>query len=203
MGGFGIPYWENHLRKTTGLILLAVLFCLVPPTRLSAQSLRKSHGDCIKLVPGDWGPNFGERWKQNEAVYWGCRLGIPAETIKEWQHFASGAVQDLIPVTIDNQQIVLMEDMEGSAPCYTISALMKTSKGWELAWSRSSNPDSMDHCTLSCPPIRMRVQRRNLTLELPATSDPKEDQTLSCKHIKWQKETYHWDGKTFQAATVH
>jgi len=176
---------------------------LIPSARLFAQNPQKSHEDCLKLVPGDWGPNFGEEWKQHEAVYWGCRLGVPLETIRQWQHFSSGMIQDLIQVTIDNGQIVLIESMEGSAHCFNIGALRKTAKGWEQIWSPSSNPDSMDYCTLACPAIRMRVYGKNLTLELPATSDPKEDQTFSCKRVKWQTETYHWDGQTYQSATAH
>jgi hypothetical protein len=69
-------------------------------------------------------------------------------------------------------------------------------------WSPPSKPDSMDYCTLSCPPIRMKAHGKNLTLELPEMSDPKEDQTFSCKHVKWRKEMYRWDGQTYRPATV-
>ena len=174
----------------------------VPLTSLSAQDLRKSHEACLKLVPGDWGPNFGEEWKQNEAVYWGCRLGVPVETVKEWQRFSFGVIQDLIPVKIGEEQIVLVESMEGSAHCFSIDALRKTAKGWEVIWSPPSSPDSMDYCTLACPAIRIRPDGKNLVLELPETSDPKEDPTFSCKHVKWKKEKYLWDGQTYQSVSV-
>jgi hypothetical protein len=194
---------RNTLKQTTGLVLLAVaLSYFIPPTRVSAQTVRKSHEDCLKLVPGDWGTNFGEEWKQHEAVYWGCRLGVPVESISEWQRFSSGMIQDLIPLTIGNEQVVLIESMEGSAHCFSISALRKTPKGWESIWSPPSIPENMDYCTLSCPPIRMKPHGKNLRLELPEASDPKEDQSFSCKSVKWRKETYHWDGQTYQPTTV-
>jgi hypothetical protein len=174
----------------------------IPLTSLCAQDLRKSHEECLKLVPGDWGPNFGEEWKQNEAVYWGCRLGVPVETIKEWQQFSSGMIQDLIPIRIGEEQIVLIESMEGSAHCFSIDALRKTAKGWQVIWSPPSSPDTMDYCTLTCPAIRIRADGKNLVLELPETSDRKEDPTYSCKHVKWKKERYLWDGQTYQPVTV-
>jgi hypothetical protein len=40
-------------------------------------------------------------------------------------------IADLIPVTIDNERIEIIESMEGSAHCYTICAARKTKKGWE------------------------------------------------------------------------
>lgn len=157
------------------VLFAVVLFSFLPSARLPAQNLQKSHEECLKLVPGDWGPNFGEGWKQHEAVYWGCRLGASEETVKQWQKFSSGMIQGLISVTIGREQIMIIESMEGSAHCFDISALRKTSKGWESIWSPPSNPNSMDHCTLACPPIRIKALGENLTLENPYTSDPKED----------------------------
>jgi hypothetical protein len=189
------------LRECHLLSLLS--FCFAFASTVDAQTVRKSHDDCLKLVPGDWGPNFGEEWKQHEAVYWGCRLGASVETIKQWQQFSSGMIQDLIQVTIGKEQIVLIESVEGSAHCFEISALRKTQKGWESVWSPPSNPDSMDYCTLACPAVRIKASGKHLTLENPQTSDPKEDQTFSCKHLKWRRETYHWDGHTYQPAKVN
>ncbi len=184
------------------VLFVVALFWFFPSLRLSAQILRKPHEDCMKLVPGDWGPNFGAVWQQHEAVYWGCRIGVSEETIRQWQQFSSGMIQDLIPVTIGKEQIVIIESMEGSAHCYEIGALQKTAKGWELIWSPPSTPDSMHYCTLACPPIRIKALGKNLTLQDPYTSDSKEDQTLSCKHVKWHKESYRWDGRTYQPATA-
>jgi hypothetical protein len=196
--------WRIALTKATWPTFGAMaLFCFISLPQLSAQTIGKSHEDCLKLVPGDWGSNFGEDWKQHESVYWGCRLGASVETIKQWQQFSSGMIQDLIQVTIGKEQIVLIESMEGSAHCFEISALRKTPKGWESVWSPPSNPDSMDYCTLACPPVRIKASGKHLTLENPQTSDPKEDQTFSCKHLRWCKETYHWDGHTYQPAKVN
>lgn len=183
-------------------IVLLAIAAFIPLTQLSAQDLQKSHEECLKVVPGDWGPNFGEEWKQHEAVYWGCRLSVPIETVREWQQFSAGMIQDLIQITIENQQVVLIESMEGSAHCFDVAALRKRAKGWEVIWSPPSSPDSMDYCTLACPAIRIRAYGKNLTLELPETSDPREDQTFSCKHVKWRQERYFWDGQTYQPVTA-
>jgi hypothetical protein len=192
--------WRIALAKATRPTFFVIaLFCFISLPQLSAQTISRSHEDCLKLVPGDWGPNFGEEWRQHEGVYWGCRLGVPVETIKAWQEVVSGNIQGLIPVTIDKQQLVLVEDRDGSANCFTIRALKKTPKGWEQIWGASSDPDTMDYCTLACPAIKMTVQGKNLTLEFPETSDPKEDQTFSCKHVRWKKETYRWNGQTYQS----
>jgi hypothetical protein len=76
-------------------------------------------------------------------------------------------IADLIPVTIDNEQIEIIESMEGSAHCYTICAVRKTKKGWESIWAPASNTDSMEFCTLACPGIRIGVRGKTLTLESP------------------------------------
>jgi hypothetical protein len=191
------------MNSTRFVLFAVVVLSFIPYTRLSARESQKSHEDCLKLVPGDWGANFGEEWKQHEAVYWGCRLGVSVETLHEWQHFASGMIADLIRVTIDDEQIVIVESMEGSAHCYSISAVRKAQKGWKPIWSPPSDPDSMEFCTLACPRIRIKVRGKSLTLETPESSDPKEDQTISCKHVKWNKETYRWNGQTYQPTNNH
>jgi hypothetical protein len=60
----------GRMNSARFMLFAVVAFCLVPFAQLSAQMPQKSHEDCLKLVPGDWGANFGEKWKQHEAVYW-------------------------------------------------------------------------------------------------------------------------------------
>jgi hypothetical protein len=158
---------------------------------LNAGTVGKSQEECLKLVPGDWGPNFGVQWHQKEAIYWGCRLAVPTESVERWQQVAgvSGMIQDILPATIGNQEFVFIEQMEGSAHCYSVSALMKTLKGWEQIWSIGDE----NYCTVTCPPLRMRIRGSILTLAVPRSSDEK------CAHISWRKENYLWNGKTFES----
>lgn len=168
---------------------LLVLFCFALSPCLYGQTVGHSHEECIKLVPGNWGPNFGEEWHQRETVYWGCRLGTSAETIRVWQQAAnvSGMTQDIIPTTIEKQEIVLIEQMEGTMRCYDFLALKKTAKGWEQIWSLGGD----EYCTAPCPPVRMKTFGAYLTLESPIASDDK------CQHVSWRKEQFLWNGKTF------
>jgi hypothetical protein len=79
--------WSVSGYGSTRFMLFAVAaFCLVPFAQLSAQMPQKSHEDCLKLVPGDWGANFGEKWKQHEAVYWGC------DSVFQLKPFMSGNI---------------------------------------------------------------------------------------------------------------
>jgi hypothetical protein len=145
-----------------------------------AQVMVKSHEECIKLVPGDWGPNFGVEWHQHEAVYWGCRLGVPSEDVKTWQQLAvgSGMIQDILPATIEHQEFAFIEGMEGSMHCYSVTALVKNTMGWETVWSIGGE----EYCTVTCPPVRMKTRGSYFMLELPNPSDKK------CKHILWRRE---------------
>ena len=166
-------------------ILLLSLLCA---TATFSQSPQKSHENCIKLVPGNWGPNFGVEWHAHESIYWGCRLGLPAETIKDWQRAAglSGMTENILPVKIANDDLVLIEEMQGSMHCYIISALRKTPKGWEQVWTESGD----DFCTMTCPPIRITIRGPRLFLDAPLSSNP------DCNgHI--YKRKYLWNGKTF------
>jgi hypothetical protein len=111
----------------------------------------------------------------------------PVESISEWQRFSSGMIQDLISLTIGNEQVVLIESMEGSAHCFSISALKKTPKDGNQYGHRLPFLKTWI-IARSCPPIRMKAHGKNLTLELPEASDPKEDQSLSCKrHFECEK----------------
>ena len=66
------------------IIIIAALFVAVLVPSCFAEKA-KSHEECLKQVPGDWGPNFGKEWHKNEAIYWGCRLGMPSQTVASWQ----------------------------------------------------------------------------------------------------------------------
>jgi hypothetical protein len=171
--------------------LLSLLsFYFASASTLDAQTGGKSHEECLKLVPRDWGPNFGAKWHHHEAIYWGCRLGVPIENVETWQQVAdvTGMIQDVLPATIEKQEFVFIEVMEGSMHCYSVTALMKTAKGWEQVWSIGGE----QYCTVTCPPVRMKTRGSYLTLELPSPSDEK------CIHISWRKENYLWNGKTFE-----
>ena len=48
----------------------------------------------------------------------------------------------------------------------------------------------------------MQVSGEELILEIPGTSDPDEDVTLSCKHVVWQKERYQWNGRAFDKLLI-
>ena len=80
----------------------------------------KSHTDCIKRVPGDWGPNFGEQWHHNEALYWGCRLGVSSETVAAWQKAADlgGMVHHISVAVVQGQKLMVIEELSGSAHCF-------------------------------------------------------------------------------------
>jgi len=176
------------LRACHPLSLLS--FCLMFVSVLDARTIGKSHEECLKLVPGAWGPNFGVQWHHHEAIYWGCRLGVPTESVESWQQVAgvTGMIQNILPATIEKQEFVFIEEMQGSMHCYSVSALMKTLKGWEQIWGIGGEK----YCTVACPPVRMKIRGSSLTLEIPSPSDEK------CTHTSWHKENYLWNGKTLE-----
>jgi len=107
---FGLLY-SGAVRPpflATVLLLLAASFGL-------AQQKPKSHEECLKLVPGDWGPKFGAQWHQKEAVYWACRNGVSISTAKAWQKAAdeSDMASEITPVTVKGQKLVLFVEDSG------------------------------------------------------------------------------------------
>lgn len=176
--------------KQCGLrLLLFVLFCTPFAQRLCAQTPARSDSDCRKLVPRDWGSNFGEEWHQHEAVYWGCRLGAPPEAVKEWRETAqiTGMIQNVVRGAIDKQDFIFLEQVEGTMRCYSFYALKKGSTGWEKVWEEASD----SYCMMTCPPVRMRILSSYVLLNLPNSS------SLECRH-RFDRKKYLWNGKTFQ-----
>lgn len=92
------------MHITRFVLFVVALSWFISPARLSAKKLQRSHDDCLKLVPGDWEPNFGEEWKQHEAVYWGCRLGASVETIQQWQLLTPKKTRPLAVSTSDSAE---------------------------------------------------------------------------------------------------
>lgn len=194
----------NALSKLPMFLLTAALLSAIPSFAQKQQSAKKAgtHEACLKGLPADWGPNFGWQWRKNEALYWACRLAVPVGRVHAWQRSAdlSGVIKDIIPVRLHGADLVLIESLEGSAHCYNVKALQRTSTGWQFKWSLSNSvteSDPMAYCTLTCPAIRMQIHNRSLELEIPGPANPKEDTRHSCTQVSWTKQVYIWNGRTF------
>jgi len=181
-------------------IAIVVLSLLLAATAVSSAQTVRTHEECIKQVPGDWGPNFGKEWHRNEALYWGCRLGVPSERVEAWQKAAdeAGMAQEVSISQVQGRDLVLIEEAGGSAHCFDVKVLVNNNGDWKLAWRLPIAPNSMDYCTFACPALRTKIAGTVLTVESPASSDPKEDTTFSCKHVSWRKERFRWTGTTFE-----
>ena len=59
-----------------------VLACLTFAPGAWAQTGAKSPTQCDKLGPRTWKGSM-EEMRFQEAVYWGCRMDVPAETVME------------------------------------------------------------------------------------------------------------------------
>jgi hypothetical protein len=185
---------------TLGMWVPLLLICV---HRSYPQMTPKTHEECMKLVPGDWGPNFGREWRGNEAIYWGCRLGVPVARVQAWQQAAGvvGWVEDLIPVTIGKQRLVLVEEGEGSAHCFRFTALEESAAGWKVVWTRPTSadpPEGMEYCTLSCPAVKMQARGKTLILRTTSPANPGEDPTLGCKNPVWKREAFRWNERSYQ-----
>ena len=180
------------------IAMVEIVFLLAAVTSLLGQT-PKSHEECIKSVPGDWGANFGKEWHHNEALYWGCRLGVLSETVAMWQKAANemGMAQQITTSKVEGQDLVLIEEMDGSAHCFDVKVLVHLDGDWKIAWRLPVARNSMDYCTGACPALRAEIAGRVLTIESPVSADPKEDTTFSCRHVTWRKETFRWTGTTF------
>jgi hypothetical protein len=168
-----------------------MLLCLFFVPQIYGQARVKSAAECAKLVPGNWGANFGQEWHEHEAVYWGCRLGASSEAVKNWQD-PFGIIQDLQLASINGQEFAFVEHMEGTEHCYSFKVFRKTNGAWEQVWQKASE----DFCMVACPPIRMAVLAPNLILQPPRSSDPR------CKDV-FSSEEYRWNGKGFDPVTPH
>ncbi len=175
------------LRVFAFLVLSCIAFAPVS----FAQTAGKSPQDCDKLGPSTWKGGSLEEMRQQEAAYWGCRMAVPSETIKQWQQ----ASDELDPITaikirtVNKQELVFVERMGGTMRCFRFSALEKTTKGWEKVWGDSGD----EYCMIKCPGIVMRIFSSRLVLDTPKSSDP------DCKQMFHKKE-FIWDGKTFRPA---
>jgi len=179
-----------------------LLLVLVAARNLYPQAVGKSHEQCIKLVPGDWGPNFGDRWRGNEARYWACRQGEAADTVRAWQKAAQveGFIQNVVIAHIDNTRVVIVEEIQGTAHCHVFSALSQTSGAWLRVWDgpeRLPGDDEGKYCTGSGGAIKVSTRGNELTLDIPDCRDDLAEPDVSCRHLEWKKEHYRWDGKTF------
>lgn len=154
------------------------------------------------MVPGDWGaegPNFGTEWHKNEAIYWGCRLGVTSETVASWQKASEelGMAQEISLARIQGRDLVVIEEVAGDAHCFDLTVLAKVNEAWELVWRLPIARNSMDYCTEACPAVKAKISANILTIESPQSSDPNEDTTFTCKHVTWRKRNFRWTGTTF------
>jgi hypothetical protein len=180
-------------------LFLGVLLCSLASTAF-AQQKPKSDEECIKEVPGDWGPNFGDQWRHNEARYWACRIAVPVETIQAWQRAADelGMAQEIKPVTVADQKLVLFVKDEGTANCYGLSVLRQVGSGWVNAWEMPTRKGDEEgyYCAGRCPALQASTNGEILTVKSASSTDPNDD---SCKHVSWESERFRWNGSTFVA----
>src|SRR5260370_7011072 len=88
-------------RNASYRLVLLMLLCLFFVPQIYGQARVKSAAEWAKLVPGNWGANFGQEWHEHEAVYWGCRLGASSEAFKNWQDpFSTITYLHLAPLNV-------------------------------------------------------------------------------------------------------
>jgi hypothetical protein len=162
------------------------------------QAQTRSHEDCVKQVPEDWGPNFSEVWHQHEAAYWGCRLGVSAATVAAWQGASheQEMAQNILRAVISGQELVIMQEVGGDAHCSTVKVLKRVASGWTQAWELPIPHNSMKYCTFACPGLKLSLTGNILTISSP-TANENADITRSCKRFSWRKETFSWNGNSF------
>ena len=172
--------------------ITAIIFLFALATSAVAQTEAKSTDECRKHLPRNWGPNFGEQWHHYEAIFWACRSGLTTTAVEKLRQTANvtGLIQDMMRVTIDNQELILIGQVEGSMRCHSFAALKKTETAWERIWDEASDI----YCMMSCPPIRMKVKGTVLILRSEASSD------RQCKGI-FHRSEFVWNGKTFERKT--
>jgi hypothetical protein len=171
-----------------------VLSCLTFAPASFAQTGAKSPNDCDKLGPRTWKGGSIEESRTQEAAYWGCRMSVPTETVKQWQG-ASNALDriDRIKIgTVGKQQLVFIQRMGGTMRCFSFSALKKSDNAWKQVWEDGGD----EYCMMKCPGIEMNIFGSRLVLEVPKSSDP------DCREM-FQRKEFFWDGKTFRPAAIH
>jgi hypothetical protein len=163
-----------------------------------AQQKPKSHEQCIKEVPGDWGPNFGDQWHRNEARYWACRDGVSVETIQAWQKAADeeDMASEIKPAILAGQRLVLFVKDGGTANCYGLSVLRQVGSNWVNAWELPTRKGDEEgyYCAGRCPALQASTKDEILTVRSASSNDPNDE---SCKHVRWESERFRWDGSTF------
>ena len=181
-------------------VVVVIAFASVNASSALAQNRPRSHEECLNEVPGDWGWNFGDEWHKNEALYWGCRLGIPAETVATWQKAAEevGMAQDIIPVNVKGQELVILEEMDGSLHCFEVKVLKRVGSSWSVTWELPASADSMTYCSLACPSLKVSMSGGVLTVSSPTISNPSEDMSVSCKSVSWRNERFRWNGSSLE-----
>jgi len=167
---------------------------------------------CLTFAPGAWGQtgaksppsvrNWGltlgkvqrEEMRFQEAVYWGCRMDVPGETVMEWQQASNGAdrIERIKIGSVEKQELVLIQRMGGTMRCFSFSALRDTRDGWTKVWEDNGE----GYCMMKCPGVEMKIFGPRLLLEVPKSSDP------ACKDT-FQRKVFTWDGTTFRPAADH
>ncbi len=178
--------------------LIRIFVFLLLTSFVSAQQKPRSHEQCIKQVPGDWGPNFGDKWHQNEAFYWACRSGVTAETIKAWQRAAEeeDMASEIRAVTVGGQKLVLFVEEGGTAHCYGLTVLRQVGASWIKAWElpRRKGNEEEYYCAGDCPGLQAATAGEILTIRSASSSDPNDNH---CKQVRWERERFSWNGDTF------
>ena len=179
-------------------LLIGVALVSLISSFVFARQKPKSHEQCIKQVPGDWGPNFGDEWHKHEALYWACRTGVTVEMIRAWQKAAEedDMVTEIKPVTVNGEELVLFVMDGGTANCYGLTVLRKAGSTWTKAWelpTRRGDEEGI-YCAGSCPGLEASVSGEILTVRSASSSDPNDNR---CKHFHWESERFSWNGTTF------
>lgn len=190
----------HHERSSMKNFKLALFSCVALSSFFTfavgsfAQTGGESPRDCDKLGPRTWKAGSIEEMRTQEASYWACRMGVPTETVRQWQQASNAPDRiDRIKIGIvDKQELVFIQRMGGTMRCFSFSALKKTSKGWEEVWEDNGE----GYCMMKCPGIEMKIFNSRLALEVPKSSDP------DCKQI-FQRKVFIWDDKTFRPAADH
>jgi hypothetical protein len=170
-----------------------VLACLTFAPGALAQTGAKSPTQCDKLGPRTW-KGSREEMSFQEAVYWACRMDVPAETVMEWQQASNAGdrIERIKIGSVEKQELVFIQRMGGTMRCFSFSALRDTRDGWTKVWE----DNGQGYCMMKCPGVEMKIFGPRLLLEVPKSPDP------GCKDI-FQRKVFIWDGTTFRPAADH